>query len=47
MNGTVSVQYVKGRAEVQVADHTLEVRRRDKTDDYTCPIDLVTAALGS
>ena len=43
----VRVRYMEGCAKVQTADHTLEVRRRDKTGGYTCPVDLVTAALGS
>jgi hypothetical protein len=44
----VSVRYSKGHARVQIGDRLLDVERRD--DDaraHTCPIELVTAALGS
>lgn len=47
MSDAVSVRYVQGRAEVQAADYTLVVRRRDAPGGPTCPVDLVTAALGS
>ncbi len=45
---TVSARYNAGHAEVQIGDRLLAVDRRD--DDlrtHTCPIELVTAALGS
>lgn len=43
----VRVHYSGGRAEVRIGDRVLDVDRRD--DDartYTCPIELVSAALG-
>ena len=48
MTDEVYVRSLHGRAEVRFADHVLEVERRD-TDSrvYTCPLELVTAALGS
>jgi hypothetical protein len=45
---SVTVSYTEGHAEVRIGDRALQVDRRD--DDaraYTCPIELVTAALGS
>jgi hypothetical protein len=45
---TVSVRYLDGGAEVRLGDRLLQVQRRDndaRTD--TCPIELVSAALGS
>ena len=44
----VYVRILDGRAEVRFADHVIEVERRD-TDGrvYTCPLELVTAALGA
>ena len=50
MAGTdpVAVRYTGGHAEVQIGDRTLDVDRRDDaTRTHTCPIELVTAALGS
>ncbi len=43
----VRVRYVEGRAEVQIGDRVLRIDRRDdpRRGD-TCPIELVTAALG-
>ncbi len=44
----VCVRYVDGRAEVQVGERSLMVNRRDdETRTFTCPLELVTAALGS
>jgi hypothetical protein len=44
----VHVRYVSGHAQVQIGDRALRVDRRDDdTRTYTCPIELVTAALGS
>jgi len=46
-NSLVSVHYTSGRAQVQVGDRVLQVDRRDNAERaYTCPIELVTAALG-
>lgn len=42
------VRYAAGHAQVRIGDRELHVDRRD--DDaraYTCPVELVTAALGS
>lgn len=42
------VSYTQGCARVEVGGRTLEVDRRDDTGRArTCPIELVTAALGS
>jgi hypothetical protein len=42
------VLYTGTHAEVQIGDRMLEVERRDSdARTYTCPIELVTAALGS
>jgi hypothetical protein len=44
----VSVRYEAGRAQVSIGGRGLEVDRRDRDDRAsTCPIELVTAALGS
>jgi hypothetical protein len=44
----VRVHYDGKHAHVQIRDRTLEVDRRDDAErTYTCPIELVTAALGS
>jgi hypothetical protein len=44
----VSVRYDSGRAQVHIGDRVLQVDRRDDASrTYTCPIELVTAALGS
>jgi hypothetical protein len=46
-NNLVSVHYTSGRAQVRIGDRVLHVDRRDDADRaYTCPIELVTAALG-
>jgi hypothetical protein len=45
---TVQVRYVDGAAEVRIGERLLQVQRRDddaRTD--TCPIELVSVALGS
>jgi hypothetical protein len=50
MAGTdpVVVRYTGGHAEVRIGDRTLDVDRRDDASRvHTCPIELVTAALGS
>jgi len=45
---TIHVQYTQGRAQVKIGERTFEVDRRDDdTRTHTCPIELVTAALGS
>jgi len=45
---TVRVQYTDGGAEVQVGERLLHVQRRDNdARTNTCPIELVSAALGS
>ncbi len=45
---TVQVRYHDEQAQVRIGDRVLAVERRDNTErDYTCPIELVTAALGS
>jgi len=44
----VTVRYLDGCAQVRIGEHALEVDRRDdKARTRTCPIELVTAALGS
>ena len=44
----VSARYSAGHAEVRIGDRLLEVDRRDNDlRTRTCPIELVTAALGS
>jgi hypothetical protein len=44
---TVWVRYAEGGAEVQIGERLLRVQRRDnETRISTCPIELVTAALG-
>jgi hypothetical protein len=44
----VSVRYTQGWAEVTIGDRSLVVDRRDnETRAHICPIELVTAALGS
>ena len=44
----VVVRYADGHAKVHIGDRTLDVDRRDDTSRvHTCPIELVTAALGS
>jgi hypothetical protein len=45
---TVQVRYVDGGAEVHIGERLLQVQRRDNdTRTDTCPIELVSAALGS
>jgi hypothetical protein len=45
---TVQVRYVDGVAEVRIGERLLQVQRRDDdTRTDTCPIELVSAALGS
>jgi hypothetical protein len=45
---TVRVRYVEGGAEVQIGERLLQIQRRDNdARTNTCPIELVTAALGS
>ena len=44
----VRVQYADGGAEVRIGERLLQVQRRDNdTRTNTCPIELVSAALGS
>ena len=44
----VRVRYASGHAEVQIGERELRVDRRDDdARDYTCPVELVAAALGS
>jgi hypothetical protein len=44
----VRVQYNGEHAEVTVGDRTFQVARRDhEARAQTCPIELITAALGS
>jgi hypothetical protein len=44
----VIARYVDGRATVQIGERELAVDRRDdESRTYTCPIELVAAALGS
>jgi len=48
MTNLVRVHYSDGRAEVRIGERVLPVDRRDnETRDYTCPIELVSAALGA
>jgi hypothetical protein len=47
-NSSLSVRYASDHAEVQIGERVLQVDRRDNAArTYTCPIELVTAALGS
>ena len=44
----VRVRYADGSAEVRIGERLLQVQRRDNdARSTTCPIELVTAALGS
>ena len=44
----VRVRYASGHAQVQIGERELHVDRRDdEARANTCPIELVTAALGS
>ena len=44
----VVVRYTGNHAEVRIGDRALVVDRRDdESRTHTCPIELVTAALGS
>jgi hypothetical protein len=48
MSDIVRVRYAAGRADVHIGDRSLTVERRD--DDAraaVCPIELISAALGS
>ena len=48
MSDMVRVQYAAGQAQVRIGQRVLQVERRD--DDQrssSCPIELVSAALGS
>jgi len=48
MMDEVRVRYVGGLAEVRIGNRVLEVDRRDNdARAYTCPVELVSAALGS
>ena len=45
---TVHVRYANDGAEVRIGERLLHVQRRDNdTRTNTCPIELVSAALGS
>lgn len=45
---TIQVRYTEGGAEVQIGERILQVQRRDNdARTNTCPVELVTAALGS
>ena len=45
---TVRIHYADGGAEVRIGERLLQVQRRDNdTRTSTCPIELVSAALGS
>lgn len=47
-DSVVQVCYRSGHAQVRVGDRLLHVERRDdQARTYSCPIELVTAALGS
>ena len=48
MSDIVRVQYAAGQAQVHIGQRTLQVERRD--DDQrssSCPVELISAALGS
>jgi hypothetical protein len=48
MSDSVHVGYADGRAEVRIGDRALQVDRRDHDARIdTCPIELVSAALGA
>jgi hypothetical protein len=48
MADTVHVRYAGGGAEVKIGERRLQVQRRDNdTRTSTCPIELISAALGS
>jgi hypothetical protein len=45
---TVRARLTEGRAEIQIGERALQVDRRDNSArDNTCPIELVSAALGA
>ena len=45
---TVRVRYADGCAEVRIGERLLQVQRRDNEERaYTCPVELVSTALGS
>jgi hypothetical protein len=44
----VCARYVEGCAEVRIGDRIVEVDRRDNdARTYTCPVELVSSALGA
>ena len=44
----VRVRYADGGAEVRIGERLLQVQRRDNdTRTHTCPIELISAALGA
>jgi hypothetical protein len=48
MSDVVSARYAAGRVEVQLDDRLLTVERRDDAGrTCSCPIELLSAALGS
>jgi hypothetical protein len=48
MSDIVRVQYAGGQAQVRIGPRTLQVERRDDEQrGSVCPVELVSAALGS
>ena len=48
MTNRVRVHYAAGQAEVQIGERVLQVERRDNdARTSVCPVELVSAALGS
>jgi len=48
MSDRVRVQWAEGRAQVRIGDRVLAVERRDEDGRiFSCPVELVSAALGS
>jgi hypothetical protein len=48
MSDAVRVSYTNGQAEARIGERTLAVARRDdKARTSVCPLELVSAALGS
>ena len=45
---SVLINFKDGRANVQLGDRKIEIARRDAHAlDYLCPVEMISAALGS
>ena len=48
MSEAVSVRYIDGRAEVEIAGRRMAIDRRDRDErEQSCPIEFLSIALGS